>query len=59
MREIIRTAFITPAKNGFIVYANEEFRESVHRIPYVFETLDNALSFIKENLKTEDERNNQ
>ena len=40
---------IEPAQNGFMVYLNQDFSNGVVRpVPYVFETIDNMLDFIKE-----------
>jgi len=43
---------IEPAQNGFLVYVNEfQTGLSVRAIPYVFETMENLLEFIKTKLK--------
>jgi hypothetical protein len=40
---------IEPAQNGFMIRLNEDFSSGVIRpVPYVFETIDNMLDFIKE-----------
>ena len=44
---------IQPAQNGFLVFINDDFSQgSARPVPYVFETMDNLLAFVK--LKFED-----
>jgi hypothetical protein len=42
---------IETAQNGFMIRLGEDFSSAVVRpVPYVFETIDNMLDFIKEKL---------
>ena len=54
MKEVTSRITIEPAQNGFLVYANDYVSGmSVRPIPYVFETMENLLEFIKNNLSNE------
>ena len=54
MKEVTSRITIEPAQNGFLVYANDYVSGmSVRPIPYVFETMENLLEFIKNNLSDE------
>ena len=54
MDEFIGRVTIEPAKNGFLVYVNDHMTAlSIRSIPYVFETMENLLEFIKNNLSNE------
>ena len=50
MEEVISKLTIEPAQNGFLVYTND-FQSvsgmSVRKIPFVFETMEHLLEFIK------------
>ena len=48
MEQNVNTLFIKPAKNGWLVYLNQDFsQERIIPVPYVFETMENLLEFIK------------
>ena len=56
MKELTSKLTIEPAQNGFLVYINEfPTGMSVRSIPYVFESMENLLEFIKN--KFEDDTN--
>jgi len=43
---------IEKAQNGFLVYVNQDFSNTVIRpLPYVFETMENLLEFINKEFK--------
>jgi hypothetical protein len=47
---------IQPVQNGFLVYINDDFSQGTARpVPFVFETMDNLLEFVK--LKFEEDGN--
>jgi hypothetical protein len=51
MDEMTTRVTIEPAQNGFRVYLNDfPTGLSVRKVPYVFETMDNLLEFIKTKL---------
>lgn len=51
MKEVISRLTIEPVQNGFLVYPNEyQIAFGVRQVPYVFESMDNLLEFIKNNL---------
>ena len=51
MKEIISRLTIEPVQNGFLVYPNDDkIGLSIRQLPYVFESMDNLLEFIKNNL---------
>lgn len=48
MEQKVNTLLIKPAKNGWLVYLNEDFSPgTIISEPYVFETMENLLEFIK------------
>lgn len=52
--ENIYNLSVEPAKNGYIVSVNTNYIELSNKpkpVPFVFETMDNLINFIKENLK--------
>ena len=52
MNELTNQLSIEKAKNGFQVYLNDYRHNGTARpVPYVFETMDNLLEFIKEQLE--------
>ena len=54
IEEFIGRVTIEPAKNGFLVYVNDHMTAlSIRSIPYVFESMENLLEFIKNNLNNE------
>jgi hypothetical protein len=56
MKPITDRITITPVQNGFVVYLNDYNAPGTARpVPYVFETMDNLLEFIK--LKFEEDGN--
>ncbi len=51
MKETTSRITIEPAQNGFMVYINDfPGGPSVKSMPYVFETMENLLEFIKTKL---------
>ena len=38
---------IERAQNGYMVRINEDFTATIRPLPYVFETMDNLLEFVK------------
>lgn len=57
MEESVRILTIKPARNGFLVYVNEEFSQgTVTRVPYVFESMASLQNFIRESLEEPDPR---
>ncbi len=60
MTELTSRLTIEPAQNGFLVYINDYQHMtgmSVRSIPYVFETMENLLEFIKNNLNNDSTTN--
>ena len=58
MKEPTSRLTIEPAQNGFLVYINDfQAGLSVQSIPYVFETMEALLTFIKTKLKEPNESN--
>lgn len=48
MEQKVNTLLIKPALNGWLVYLNQDFsQERIIPVPYVFETMENLLEFIK------------
>jgi len=44
---------IQPAKNGFLVFLNDDFSQGTARpVPHVFETMENLLKFIDKELSS-------
>ncbi len=56
MKPITERITIQPVQNGFLVYLNDNYAPgTVRPVPFVFETMDNLLEFIK--LKFEEDGN--
>jgi hypothetical protein len=52
MEESVRILTIKPARNGFLVYVNEDFSQgTITRVPYVFESMASLQNFIRESLE--------
>jgi hypothetical protein len=48
MEQKVNRLVIEPAVNGWLVYLNQDFTQGTLRpLPYVFETMENLLEFIK------------
>ena len=48
MEQKVNTLLIKPAVNGWLVYLNQDFSQvTIIPLPYVFETMENLLEFIK------------
>ena len=48
MEQKVFNLVIKPAVNGWLVYLNQDFsQERIIPVPYVFETMENLLEFIK------------
>ena len=48
MEQKVNTILIKPALNGWLVYLNQDFSQgTIQPVPYVFETMENLLEFIK------------
>jgi Zn-dependent M32 family carboxypeptidase len=51
MNELTTRVTIEPAQNGYMVYLNDyQTGISVRNVPYVFETMESLLEFIKTKL---------
>jgi len=47
MEESVRRLTVKPARNGFLVYVNEDFSQgTITRVPYVFESMASLQNFI-------------
>lgn len=56
LKPITERITITPVQNGFLVYINDyNTQGTVRPVPFVFETMDNLLEFVK--LKFEEDGN--
>lgn len=48
MEQKVNGLLIKPAVNGWLVYLNQDFSQgTIQPVPYVFETMENLLEFIK------------
>lgn len=57
MNPITHKVTIQPAKNGFLVFINEDHSlGTIRPIPYVFETMPSLLNFIREELSSNEQR---
>jgi hypothetical protein len=54
MEQFTHRLVIETAKNGFLVYVNQDLSQSTVRpSPYVFESMENLLIFVKKNFPDE------
>jgi hypothetical protein len=55
MKQSTHRLVIETAENGFLVYVNQDFSQGTIRPrPYVFESMENLLEFVKNNFYEEE-----